>query len=259
MTITETTLTDVATDGIQARLDEYWSGRAEAYHHRQVAGDRAPHDHALWLEVWGRALPPAPVRVLDVGTGSGYVASILAELGHEVTGLDSSPGMVAEALADAARRRASGRPAASFVRGDAVDPQGVGTDLDVVTSRYLLWTLRDPATALRAWMRLLRPGGTVVCVDANWYPGGFDRQVQVESTAGPDAFVEAYDADAEAHLPLATAADAEAYRDLFTGAGLTDVTVTRLDAVAELDRRFGMSPGHESRPQYLVTGRTPRA
>ncbi|HEY1135155.1 MAG TPA: hypothetical protein VGE77_11325 [Nocardioides sp.] len=41
------------------------------------------------------------------------------------------------------------------------------------------------------------------------------------------------------------------------GLGLIAVTTVPLREVAELDRRFGMSPGHESRPQHLVTGRTP--
>ncbi|MDN7122827.1 class I SAM-dependent methyltransferase [Nocardioides sp. ChNu-153] len=242
---------------LQARLDRYWSGRAAAYHQRQVEGERAPHDRALWHRVWGGALPPAPARVLDVGTGTGYVASVLAELGHDVVGLDSSPGMLAEAEDDAARRRAAGLPAARYVLGDAVAPRGVAVGLDAVTSRYLLWTLRDPVTAIRAWARLLRPGGTVACVDANWYPGGIDRGVAVESADGPGAFGATYDAPTEAGLPLANATGVEDLVAVMEAAGLVGVRTTRLDEVAELDRRFGMSPGHESRPQYLVTGRTP--
>ncbi|MFW6775800.1 class I SAM-dependent methyltransferase [Nocardioides sp. CPCC 205120] len=246
---------------LQARLDRYWSGRAAAYHQRQVDGERAPHDRALWHRIWGGALPPAPARVLDVGTGTGYVASVLAELGHDVVGLDSSPGMLAEAEDDAARRRAEGLPAARYLLGDAVAPEGVPgvpADLDAVTSRYLLWTLRDPVTAIRAWARLLRPGGTVACVDANWYPGGIDRGVAVESVDGPGAFGATYDAPTEAGLPLANATGVEDLVAVLEAAGLVAVRATRLDEVAELDRRYGMSPGHESRPQYLVTGRTPR-
>ena len=45
------------------------------------------------------ALPSAPRRALDVGTGSGAVARLLAERWPEadVTGVDVSPGMIAEA------------------------------------------------------------------------------------------------------------------------------------------------------------------
>lgn len=45
------------------------------------------------------ALPVAPTRALDVGTGSGAVARLLAERwpAAAVTGVDVSPGMIAEA------------------------------------------------------------------------------------------------------------------------------------------------------------------
>ena len=53
----------------------------------------APMDAAL------DALPEPPRRALDVGTGTGAVARVLAERwpGAEVTGVDVSPGMIAEA------------------------------------------------------------------------------------------------------------------------------------------------------------------
>ncbi|MDQ1103881.1 class I SAM-dependent methyltransferase [Nocardioides zeae] len=246
---------------LQQRLDDYWTSRAAAYHRRQVEGDRAALDRELWTRVWRDALGPRPLRVLDVGTGSGYVAHVLAELGHDVLGLDSADGMLAEARRDAEGRRREGRPAARFVRGDAVRPGDTDevrdAPYDAVTSRYLLWTLREPVDALRAWSALVRPGGTIACVDANWYPGGIDRGVAVESAAGPDAFGRTYDLGAEAALPLATAADVDAFVATFEAAGLVDVRTERLDEVAELDRRFGVSPGHESRPQHLVTGRVP--
>ncbi|GAB3087401.1 class I SAM-dependent methyltransferase [Nocardioides zeae] len=246
---------------LQARLDEYWTGRAAAYHRRQVEGERAALDRDLWTRVWRGALGPRPLRVLDVGTGSGYVAHVLAELGHDVVGLDSADGMLAEARRDADERRRDDRPAARFVRGDAVRPgdtDEIGhTPFDAVTSRWLLWTLRDPVDAVRAWSALVRPGGTIACVDANWYPDGIDRGVAVESADGPDAFGRTYDLSAEAALPLATSADADAFVDVFRAAGLVDVATTPIHEVAELDRRFGVSPGHESRPQHLVTGRVP--
>lgn len=245
---------------LQERLDEYWSGRAEAYHSRQVNGERAREGREVWRRVWSRALPGQDrVRVLDAGTGTGHVAATIAELGHHVVGVDSSPGMLDEAIADAERRVAAGAPAARFLRGDAVRlaevPGVAGEEFDAVVSRYLLWTLRDPVAALRNWSSVLRPGGVVACVDANWYPEGIDRDVRVESSDGPDAFVVAYDADAEAALPLATASGPEAYVEAFGAAGLLDVTVSDLDEVVDLDRRHGVSPGHRLRPQFLVRGR----
>jgi ubiquinone/menaquinone biosynthesis C-methylase UbiE len=55
--------------------------------------------HHLWaLELALRDVPP-PRRLLDLGTGTGFVAKALAERypGAEVVGIDLSPGMIEEA------------------------------------------------------------------------------------------------------------------------------------------------------------------
>jgi protein-L-isoaspartate O-methyltransferase len=39
-------------------------------------------------------LPPPPADILDVGTGTGFLALLLAELGHRVSGIDLSEGML---------------------------------------------------------------------------------------------------------------------------------------------------------------------
>jgi release factor glutamine methyltransferase len=68
------------------------------------------------------------VRVLDVGTGSGYVAATLAEMGADVVGVDVSPLACRQA-------HEHGIP---VVRGDLVDPFGDRSfDLVVFNPPYL--------------------------------------------------------------------------------------------------------------------------
>jgi protein-L-isoaspartate(D-aspartate) O-methyltransferase len=55
---------------------------------------------ALDLDRWRAAHPGEPVRVLDVGTGSGYQAAVLAEMGAQVTSIEWDPH-----LSEAAGRR----------------------------------------------------------------------------------------------------------------------------------------------------------
>jgi protein-L-isoaspartate(D-aspartate) O-methyltransferase len=55
---------------------------------------------ALQLPAWQAAHPSDPLRVLDVGTGSGYQAAVLAEMGAEVVSIERDP-----ELADQARAR----------------------------------------------------------------------------------------------------------------------------------------------------------
>lgn len=50
-----------------------------------------------------RALPPAPLRILEVGAGDGSIAIELARAGYDVTGIDDSSGKPAAAGAERVR------------------------------------------------------------------------------------------------------------------------------------------------------------
>ena len=103
----------------------------------------------------------APVSVLDLGCGTGVLASRLAEAGCAVTGVDFS----AEMLAEAARRCPSLRP----IRADfsAGLPDGLGGGFDAVACTYAIHHLSTPQQArlLRECLGVLRPGGEVIVGD----------------------------------------------------------------------------------------------
>lgn len=230
-------------DALQSRIDGYWDHRARIYDDAQHRDGRDVVDRDLWGRVWSAALPPAPARVLDLGTGSGHAAFVLAALGHEVTGLDSSAGMLEIARARAAEETTGAPP--TFVLGDACDPQVEVADLDAVTSRYLMWTLREPLEALQRWRRLLRPGGVLAVVDSTWFDTGLE--------GSPPEFIDSY-GEVMGDLPLATAGSIEATAELMRAAGYADVTITPLTEVLAVDERLGVAPGHRPRLQYLVRG-----
>lgn len=144
-----------------------WDGRAERYD--RYYRTRAAAGRDAWRELYRaavRALLPAdrrPLRILDVGTGTGFAAVLLAELGHQVTGVDLSPQMLGRARAEAQRRGVAVR----WRRGDGHAPPG--TDYDLVTCRCVLWTLPAPKVALAAWAGSLRPGGAVLVADGLWH------------------------------------------------------------------------------------------
>jgi protein-L-isoaspartate(D-aspartate) O-methyltransferase len=82
------------------------------------------------------ATPPAGwpnAAVLEIGTGSGYSAAILAELGATVTTVERYPELAASALE---RLRAVGYPAVRVVVGDGTLgwPEGAPYDAIVVTA-----------------------------------------------------------------------------------------------------------------------------
>jgi len=115
---------------------------------------------ALLEDVFLRYLHRRPASVLDLGCGTGNHARILATLGHRVTGIDSSAGMLR-----VARRKARGVPDLGFVRADmrrfdlrrtfdaAVCMDGAFTHL---------LTERDLLSHLRAVRRHLAPDGVYV-------------------------------------------------------------------------------------------------
>ncbi|WP_257181674.1 class I SAM-dependent methyltransferase [Corynebacterium cystitidis] len=231
------------------KIADYWSGRAAHYHHNQVTSLRAEANRAAWQEIITRFLPPPPARVLDVGCGSGYLSHQMAHLGYEVIGVDFS----AKMLDQARRAGESSSSTASFMLGDAQLPPVHGP-FDVVTSRFLLWTLPDPAGALATWEKLLVPGGRIVAFDANWFPAGAHADVSVDSDDGEDAFTRVYDRDQLAALPLATATSIQPYLNLFSAAGLEQVQGIELEEISVLDQKFGVSRGHTIVTQYGFVG-----
>ena len=107
------------------------------------------------------------MRVLDVGSGAGDVALLLAELvgaGGEVVGVDRS----GVALATARKRVAErGLHQVTFQEGD---PAALTFDrpFDAVAGRYVLMFQRDPAAMLAVLARLVHCGGPIVFHEPDW-------------------------------------------------------------------------------------------
>ena len=75
-------------------LSAAWEVNAEEW----LAWARTPgHDAAFWdmnAPAFCELLPAPGLRTVDVGCGEGRVGRMLADLGHRVRGLDSSPTLV---------------------------------------------------------------------------------------------------------------------------------------------------------------------
>jgi SAM-dependent methyltransferase len=105
---------------------------------------RYPVEAVRWL------LGPEPVRVVDLGAGTGILTRQLVELGHEVTAVEPDAGMRA--------RLASALPGVPALDGaaEAVPLPDHSVDA-VVAGQAYHWFDRDRAHAEVA--RVLRPGG----------------------------------------------------------------------------------------------------
>ena len=149
---------------IKHRVTHYWSHRAEAFETQRLR-EYDSEKRERWLAEFRRYLPEGkPLRILDVGTGTGFFACLLAAEGHEATGIDLTPDMIAHAEHMAALLGQDVR----FRIMDAEEPEFEPESFDVLVTRNLTWTLPHVERAYREWYRILKPGGVLVNFDADY-------------------------------------------------------------------------------------------
>ena len=103
----------------------------------------------------------AGAHVLDVGCGKGAVTIPAARLAGEtgcVHAIDLAEPMPEAAAAQA---RACGLGNVIVEHGDAEDPPFAAGTFDVILAGYVIQLLPRPALAVRRWLALLKPGGTL--------------------------------------------------------------------------------------------------
>ena len=151
-------------EAIKERVSSYWTKRSGDF--AKLREEELESEMAgLWLLEIEPQLPGREsLRILDVGTGSGFFAVLLAEKGHHVTGIDLTPAMIEEAGRLAAERQVE----VDFRVMDAEKLEFEDGQFDAVVSRNLTWTLPHPEQAYREWLRVLRPGGVLLNFDADY-------------------------------------------------------------------------------------------
>lgn len=110
-----------------------------------------------------KALGKEPLgRLLDIGTGTGRMAELLADRASHVAALDRSPEMLR-----LARARLQRLPAESWelVQGDFGALPFEPATFDTVVLHQVLHYAHEPAYPLREAARVCRPGGRIAIID----------------------------------------------------------------------------------------------
>lgn len=114
-----------------------------------------------------KALEHAPLHgtetVVDAGTGTGFMAAGVAPYAARVIGVDFSEAMLAVARENVAKL---GLTNVEFRQGDLEHLSLEAASADVVLANMALHHAPDPLAALREMVRVLKPGGRVVIMDA---------------------------------------------------------------------------------------------
>jgi ubiquinone/menaquinone biosynthesis C-methylase UbiE len=212
---------------IKTIVSRYWGGRAAGFDLVPSHGVLNETQHHAWLALLRQVAGPPPLRVLDVGCGTGFLAMRMAELGHTAVGIDLSE----EMLAEAQRKAESSGLAVTFRLGDAEAPPPDGAPYDVIVERHVIWTLPQPTDAIRAWHALLKPGGVLMLIEGIFEMS--DRQVYQHIAA---------------HLPLYGGRPGEELAALLEAEGFVQTAVMPL-MEATLWTEI------PQRPRFMVTGR----
>jgi SAM-dependent methyltransferase len=212
---------------LQAKINAFWTWRG----HTIESGGLAIRDQdelKVWMELLRDWLPPAPADVVDLGTGQGFLALVLAAFGHRVRGFDLAEGQLERAREFGAK--VSNTP--EFATGDAIDPPLALSSVDVIANRNVLWTLVDPARAFRNWYHALRPGGRLIAFHGvNNSEGGPPPNTREQNNT-------AYTEDVTAHLlPIRRLPTVDPALPLIRAAGFQEVNVTRLQVLEHFERQ----------------------
>lgn len=143
------------------------AGRYDLMNHLMTFG----RDQAWHREVVRRASPPRGGRLLDIGSGTGGI--VCAALDRDST-LSAVAADFTFEMMTAGRSRMAHRKIL-WCGADALDLPFADNTFDAVTSGYLVRNVVDIRQAFREQIRVVRPGGKVVCLETSPPPAGMLR------------------------------------------------------------------------------------
>ena len=154
---------------------DYWNQRSEGFSDAIIEeADSYLGDE--YKERFKKLFGDKCLSILDDGAGPGFFTMILSELGHKVTSIDYSDGMVEHIKENMAKKGFE----AKVFQMDAQDLKFEDQSFDAVVQRNVIWNLDHPEKAYAEIFRVLKTGGILFIDDGNHYLAAHDEEYAKE-------------------------------------------------------------------------------
>jgi len=244
---------------VKEEITSKWDVSSQTYDMQHGHAVKSSAEADAWIKVFNSVFPAGKLDILDVGCGTGEISLLLADMGHNVTGIDLSEKMMEKGRVKAQNRGLN----INFQLGDAENPPFDAGSFDVVINRHLLWTLPHPKTAVLNWGRMLRSGGRTVIIDGVWDDGSLNTKVRrffgnvgVLVAERKNPWKGYYSDDLKAVLPNAGGTPLERSSGYLSDADLKNIESLDISYIRDIQRQF--MPWHKrighNYSYYLVHG-----
>ena len=207
---------------IKEKIRAFWDNSHQNYDAVAAHGVHSETEKEMWRQGMAKLLgpmgPEKNIKILDVGTGTGFLALLLAEMRYNVTGADWATSKIQQAK----EKATSSNIAVQFQVQDAEKLSLESNAFDAVVSRHVIWTLSDPYAAAREWVRVTKTGGKVI-VDIP----------RMGSHSGSHHFGE----EIGKNLPFYNGANPEKIEEMLKDAGLINIGSMMLEASGEEEKK----------------------
>ncbi|WP_406541276.1 class I SAM-dependent methyltransferase [Clostridium ljungdahlii] len=144
-------------------IESYWNNWANTYS-EMISEDINSFKREAWSKIIKNKAGDN-VKALDIGTGPGFFAIIMSQMGYDVTAVDCSTSMLEEAKSNTQLAGVK----VKFMKGDVENLDLPVESFDLIVNRNVTWTLKEPVKAYKNWFSLLKKSGKLLIFDANWY------------------------------------------------------------------------------------------
>ncbi|WP_436862746.1 class I SAM-dependent methyltransferase [Staphylococcus caeli] len=161
----------------KTQIINYWDKRAHTFSQNKQAELESAHAQK-WINEINHIVPIIKgSRILDIGTGAGFLAILCRQYGAEVTGIDLSTDMIVSAQSNSKKFKKD----VNFQVMDAEHLDFKDDTFDVVIARNVTWLLPNTRAAYQEWLRVLKSGGKLINIDADYGKDSFESYQAITS------------------------------------------------------------------------------